>query len=492
MKTLAGILGILGIILTSCTSTYYATVPGDDVYSSGKRTTVTTVTTTTTTAPTPAVQAPQSNADYNNQANAQEQAAEIQTAEGDTVPQQPTYTTSETYYAPDGNVIVTEKSYYGDFDPDNYYDYAYSARINRFHSPFHHYGYYDDYYTNAYYYSNLYDDWGTSIYFGYNWLTPYIGLHYGGLGFGYGFGWGYPYYGYGFGYPGYGYGYGWGYPYYGDYWGGYCSNSWYGTGWYYNSQDGNTHNGPRDSGGRGSNHRDDHIGAKSSEPIAFGDRYERAIAQPGNSVPRLNNNTDRIRPAATTPNTPGVNNRRTATVAPSGKVVTPINKNDRFTKPGGTKAPVGKNQAPAVRTQPQKQNPAVRPQPQRQAPGNQNQRIYIAPNQQRYAKPKTYNSPNYTKPKSSQEYVSPKTERVPTQNNMRREAPTRQAPVNIAPQQQRQREAAPQQQRQSHESGSYNSGNSGRSSSGSSGGSSGSGRSSGGGNSGGRSSGERK
>lgn len=61
---------------------------------------------------------------------------------------------------------------YIDYDEDDYYDYAYSARIRRFHSPVIYYDYYADYYTNMYWYT--YDPfyWGTSIYLGYSWWYP--------------------------------------------------------------------------------------------------------------------------------------------------------------------------------------------------------------------------------------------------------------------------------------------------------------------------------
>lgn len=61
---------------------------------------------------------------------------------------------------------------YSEYEQDDYYDYAYSARIRRFHSPFLYSDYYSDYYTNLYWYT--YDPfyWGTSIYLGYSWWYP--------------------------------------------------------------------------------------------------------------------------------------------------------------------------------------------------------------------------------------------------------------------------------------------------------------------------------
>jgi hypothetical protein len=125
-------------------------------------------------------------------------------------------------------------NYDDNYSSDDYYDYEYAARLKRFHNPSGNFGYYDDPYTNSYYYSN--DPWmyGSSIYMGYNFWGPSYNMymyspaymwgytpgfynpwcaypHYGfGIGFGYGMGFGYnPWYmggGYGYGYGGYGVG----------------------------------------------------------------------------------------------------------------------------------------------------------------------------------------------------------------------------------------------------------------------------------------------
>ncbi|MDR0790352.1 MAG: hypothetical protein LBO06_06120 [Bacteroidales bacterium] len=82
---------------------------------------------------------------------------------------------------------------YASYDDDDYYDYAYSARIRRFHRPYLAYDYYSDYYTNLYWYT--YDPlyWGTSIYLGYHWWYPSYYSYY----------WGYsPYCWYGYNYYG--------------------------------------------------------------------------------------------------------------------------------------------------------------------------------------------------------------------------------------------------------------------------------------------------
>jgi hypothetical protein len=92
------------------------------------------------------------------------------------------------------------------FDRDDYYDYAYAARIRRFHRSCG-LSYYDPYYTNMYYYDYNPYNWGVSIYYGYNWWRPYFYPGFGvSVSYGYGFydPWGFnpwysPWYGYGYG-----------------------------------------------------------------------------------------------------------------------------------------------------------------------------------------------------------------------------------------------------------------------------------------------------
>lgn len=61
---------------------------------------------------------------------------------------------------------------YADYNEDDYYDYAYSARLRRFYHPFTYSDYYADYYTNLYWYTHDPLYWGTSIYLGYSWWYP--------------------------------------------------------------------------------------------------------------------------------------------------------------------------------------------------------------------------------------------------------------------------------------------------------------------------------
>jgi hypothetical protein len=143
-----------------------------------------------------------------------------------------------------------QNPYYKDpeYNSDDYYDYGYASRIRRFNSPVYGLGYYDNYYTNYYWYNN--DPWmyGNSIYNSY----PYWGSGYNcypnnglsiSLNYGYNNWWGSPYYG---SYNPYGY---WNNPY-NAYWNGYSNgyyNGYYGHpygsngGWgYFNSFDVNS------------------------------------------------------------------------------------------------------------------------------------------------------------------------------------------------------------------------------------------------------------
>ncbi|MDR1006831.1 MAG: hypothetical protein LBL74_08240 [Bacteroidales bacterium] len=152
-------------LFSSCASGSYYTY--DDVYTSGAERAKREVSVT----PRKEVQP------YNNPAYAQ--TTEVYT---DTV-------------AVDSTQAVTQSSDYSSYDEDDYYDYAYAARIRRFHRPFLVYDYYDDYYTNLYWYTYNPLYWGISIYLGYNWWYP-----------SYYYSWGYnPYYWGGYYHPYYGY-----------------------------------------------------------------------------------------------------------------------------------------------------------------------------------------------------------------------------------------------------------------------------------------------
>jgi hypothetical protein len=66
-----------------------------------------------------------------------------------------------------------EDSYIDEYSSDDYYDYGYSARLRRFHGPSFGFGYYNNYYTNSFWYSNNPYHCGVSIYYGYNFWDPF-------------------------------------------------------------------------------------------------------------------------------------------------------------------------------------------------------------------------------------------------------------------------------------------------------------------------------
>ncbi len=90
--------------------------------------------------------------------------------------------------------------YYQDpnYNQDDYYDYQYASRINRFNSPLAGAGYYDPYYTNMYTYNQNPAMYGTSIYSSYNYGMPSYQFNTLSLGFSNGFNSGYGYNSYGY------------------------------------------------------------------------------------------------------------------------------------------------------------------------------------------------------------------------------------------------------------------------------------------------------
>ena len=233
--------------------------------------------------------------------------------------------------------------YYKDreFKYDDYYDYEYATRVKRFNNGINGLSYYDNYYTNSYWYNKNPYNYGVSVYNGYSWwgsgynnysynpsvnfynsfgwsscpnygyngynpYTPYgygfsSGIHFGYsqgwgnnpyYGFGNGFGYGNPYgYGGGYGYNPYGYGYGYNNPYNNNGWG------------YYNSYDNNSSYsyGPRSSHGGGNAHRTTNPGVRSSTDDGYYNKYVTAVNDQQNrsqkfetvSTPRTVSHEDR-------------------------------------------------------------------------------------------------------------------------------------------------------------------------------------------------------
>lgn len=198
------IIGALSLLITAGCSVTKSTTGYDDVYSgitpSDDEKSVS-LNKTNTTDP-----------DYSEQSKSVDYYAEdFETNEGTPSEDEPYITTQETVTSPEGTSYITN-NYYGSGYND-YYDYSYASRINRFYSPYMGFNYYSPFYTGMYYdpwYSDYY--WyRPSLYFGYNW----------GWGDMY---WGYPYYSYYYPYNSYWYGY------YNGYWDGY----YFGGGYDYN------------------------------------------------------------------------------------------------------------------------------------------------------------------------------------------------------------------------------------------------------------------
>lgn len=223
-------------------------------------------------------------------------------------------TDSTTYYQDEnGNTRITNNYYSGDhYDYNNeYYDYEYSSRIRRFHRPYGRYGYYDNCYTNYYWYDYNPYNYGVSVYTSYNWWYPRpwgwnVGWSWGGWYTSWGWntiGWGWSPYGwYGSSYwAGYNHGYHDGF-YAGNYYNSYDRNS------YYYGHRGNTSSGYAGYG-RGDRPSNSSAAAitSSPRPVApvktFGEKYETAVRNNtlntngniGTSVPRpMNNNAGNV------------------------------------------------------------------------------------------------------------------------------------------------------------------------------------------------------
>lgn len=214
--------------------------------------------------------------------------------------------------------------YYKDreFKYDDYYDYEYATRVKRFDNRINGLSYYDNYYTNSYFYNQNPYNYGVSVYNGYSWWgSSYNNYSYNpSVNFYSSWGWGYGnqfnncysgynpymagysqgynngfyngmygnYYGYGnpYGYGGYGasFGYGSYYGYGNSYgYGGYGYNNPYNNGWgYYNGYDNNSSYsyGPRSSHGGGNSRRSSNPGiTEIGKRESLSDKYISQIAE---------------------------------------------------------------------------------------------------------------------------------------------------------------------------------------------------------------------
>jgi len=215
-----------------------------------------------------------------------------------------------------------------EFKYDDYYDYEYATRVKRFENPISGLGYYDNYYTNSYWYNQNPYNYGVSVYngypwwgnsynnynynpsinfysnygwscnnnYGYNGYNPYMLGYSSGFGYGYNLGYNNSYFGmpygnqFGYGYNPYGYN-----PYGYNSW----NNGFGNNGWgYYNGYDHNSSYtyGPRSSHG-GSNDRKSSNAGMRTEDDSYYNRFansmvnqqEQAVKFSPERTPRKNN-----------------------------------------------------------------------------------------------------------------------------------------------------------------------------------------------------------
>lgn len=223
------------------------------------------------------------------------------------------------------NISLAQKAkddanpYYKDreFKYDDYYDYEYATRVKRFDNSISGLGYYDNYYTNSYWYNknpynygvsvyngyswwgnsynnysynpsvNFYNNngWGCNSNYGYNGYNPYMSGYSSGFSYGYNFGYNNGYYGMPYGnYFGFGYGYnnGYGNPYgYNPYGYNGWNNGYGNNGWgYYNGYDHNSSYtyGPRSSHGGGNDRQSSNPGMRTTEDSYY-NRYTNAVVE---------------------------------------------------------------------------------------------------------------------------------------------------------------------------------------------------------------------
>ncbi len=185
------------------------------------------------------------------------------------------------------------------FDMDDYYDYAYTARLHRFHDPAPIYSYYDDYYTNLYWYDRDYLLFGTSIYYGYRWWWPSYSVYWG-----WGWnpwryhGWYGSWWGWHYGYYDYAWGWGW--------YGGPHHHHWGHHPHYYNSHDRNSgfyrpeHEGGRltraNARGNSPSSPQNSTMSRGGNNQTFGERYNQRY---GNSAITRGNSSTITRQSAT-------------------------------------------------------------------------------------------------------------------------------------------------------------------------------------------------
>jgi hypothetical protein len=265
---------------------------------------------------------------------------------------------------------------------EDYNDYSYASRLERFNSKDTTKGYFDETYAgSASGVAEGNSDPNVNVYLGY-------GAGYA-PSFSFGMGWGYPYYGYGWdygwGYPYYGYSYGWGYPYYYP-WYSPWYNPWYSSCCYcygyneiYPPYYGN----------------DTYYGSRKT---LYGSDGTSASSNTRNSLTSANNDYQRNENREVTPTSR--NSQAPVTRVPASQ------EKYRYTRPT-TERQSGYQRTTGTATQrtTQTQGQVTRQQP---APR------YVRPENvnpaERSGSAQSYSSPVYRQPKSSQEYLAPRTQ----------------------------------------------------------------------------------
>lgn len=420
MKKITFILTFTILLFSACTTTYQVRSMYDDVYYSRKNATTqiaprekeVKTNELPTVAETETTEYVNSNENVNTVDNTSESVNNEST-------ERVNYSNSETYYDEEGNPVNVTNNYF--YDYDDYYDYAYSSRIKRFHRH-NGFNYYNDFYTNYYWYTSNPWDWGVSIYMGSPWWYPsyyyynppyYWSDYYPHMGmYSYNY-WGSPWY-----WNSYHHGY------HNGYWDGYWNGYWDGhyANYYYNSYDNNSnYYGPKK----------DLFSSKNVSPstsMSFGEKYEKTIAQktiakqttlPNNlGKDKANVSTSKISMEKTATdnktNTSGktfINTSETTKVI-SGKTV--------VAKPEADK-PMPTVKATTTIEKGNNSTNVVTPKEKVNVSGTTKQvesKKYTVPTTKTtttppqgatktYDKPKTYVSPSYTQPKSNQYYSKP-------------------------------------------------------------------------------------
>ncbi|MGE0568207.1 MAG: hypothetical protein AB7O73_09675, partial [Bacteroidia bacterium] len=183
------------------------------------------------------------------------------------------------------------------YESDDYYDYEYASRLKRFHNPVYGTGYYDNYYTDSYWYNQNPSYCGNSIYSSYNWWMPSTQFGYYSNGFYTGIGNNYPYnngyynpyfnqFNYGY-QPNYYYGSPWYNPYYYNGYSPYYSGNNWG---YYNSLDKNSNYtyAPRKGAIGGNSPRSSYAGMPvPKESQSYRQNFIRSVADKQEDTPKF-------------------------------------------------------------------------------------------------------------------------------------------------------------------------------------------------------------